>query len=171
MSETKTILDPMCGGRMMWYDKTNPHALFLDKRSEQCNLCDGRLFTVAPDMVQDVTDVKFAKAHAGQFSLILFDPPHLKYAGNNSWLSKKYGTLPKDWKAFIGKAFDNCWIMLADKGVIVAKWSDEQIPLKDFLGAVNRDPVFGSDYHAPSTKWVVYMKIESNPSSEHKEKE
>lgn len=34
MSETKIILDACCGSRMFWFDKYNPLALFVDKRSE-----------------------------------------------------------------------------------------------------------------------------------------
>ena len=34
MSETKIILDACCGSRMFWFDKHNPFALFVDKRSE-----------------------------------------------------------------------------------------------------------------------------------------
>lgn len=54
MSVDKEILDPMCGGRMMWYDKNNPHALFLDNRELHCELCDGRMFAVSPDVVHDI---------------------------------------------------------------------------------------------------------------------
>ena len=34
MENGKLILDACCGSRMFWFDKYNPLALFVDKRSE-----------------------------------------------------------------------------------------------------------------------------------------
>ena len=34
MENGKLILDACCGSRMFWFDKHNPLALFVDKRSE-----------------------------------------------------------------------------------------------------------------------------------------
>lgn len=42
MKTDKLILDACCGPRMMWFDKQNPLAMFMDIRDEECTLCDGR---------------------------------------------------------------------------------------------------------------------------------
>ena len=39
MNESR-VLDPCCGSKMFWFDKTNPDVLFGDKRSESHVLCD-----------------------------------------------------------------------------------------------------------------------------------
>ena len=111
----KPILDPCCGSRMFYFDKQNPNVLFCDIR-ENINetLCDGRKLIVDPDLVMDVTALDFPDS---TFSLIIFDPPHLK--AGNGWQVKKYGKLPKDWKAFLSKAFDECWRVLSLNGTLI----------------------------------------------------
>ena len=42
MKTNKLILDACCGPRMMWFDKRNPQAVFMDIRDEEHILCDGR---------------------------------------------------------------------------------------------------------------------------------
>lgn len=42
MSE-QTILDMCCGSRMFWFNKRDTRTLFADIRSEEHELCDGRL--------------------------------------------------------------------------------------------------------------------------------
>ena len=44
-----TVLDPCCGGRMMWFNRQDQRALFGDIRSENHTLCDGRAFNITPD--------------------------------------------------------------------------------------------------------------------------
>lgn len=53
MKTDKLILDACCGPRMMWFDKQNPLAVFMDIRDEECTLCDGRNLEVHPDVVGD----------------------------------------------------------------------------------------------------------------------
>lgn len=38
----KKILDVCCGPRMMWFDKQNPLAVYMDIRAEEFTACDGR---------------------------------------------------------------------------------------------------------------------------------
>ena len=49
----KIILDVACGGKMFWFDKSNPNVLFLDNRKESHILCDGRKYVVNPDKIMD----------------------------------------------------------------------------------------------------------------------
>jgi hypothetical protein len=77
---------------MMWFDKHNPDCLFVDKRTvPEMHLCDGRAFSVEPDLIADFTDLPFCD---DTFYLAVFDPPHLKDIGENAYMAIKYGRLP-----------------------------------------------------------------------------
>ena len=79
---TQRVLDPACGGRMFWFDKNNPEAVFGDIRRESGIIYDGRdgrrSLCVAPDQIMDFTDLPYPD---GRFHLVVFDPPHLLSAG------------------------------------------------------------------------------------------
>ena len=86
---------------MFWFDKQNPNVLFVDKRSETLTAKDRnkiRTIEVKPDIVADFTNLPFED---NSFYQVVFDPPHLKTLGENSWMAKKYGKLPDDWKSII----------------------------------------------------------------------
>ena len=55
----KPILDVCCGGRMWWFDKNDARAVFMDKRTYEGTLCDGRHFEVKPDILGDFTNIPF----------------------------------------------------------------------------------------------------------------
>lgn len=40
MSAYQPVLDPACGGRMFWFDKSDDRVLFGDVRDESWELCD-----------------------------------------------------------------------------------------------------------------------------------
>jgi len=87
-------------------------------------LCDGRKINVDPDIIADFRKLPFPDK---SFKLIVFDPPHLKRLGQNSWMAKKYGVLDKDtWKEDLRKGFSECWRVLAIHGSLIFKWSTEQ---------------------------------------------
>lgn len=160
MSETKIILDACCGSRMFWFDKENPLALFADIRDEEYILCDGRNLKVHPDIVSDFTDMPFLDK---SFKLVVFDPPHLLKVGKNSWLAKKYGKLPEDWPRVIKKGIDECFRVLDDYGVLIFKWNEDQITVREVLSAINRQPLFGhtTGRHG-KTMWMCFMKLPIN---------
>ncbi|MBN6210625.1 hypothetical protein JYK21_29540 [Ralstonia pickettii] len=78
MSALPTILDPCCGSRMFWFDPKNQGVLFGDIRDEEHMLCDGRVLNVKPDVNVDFRAMPFADE---SFRLVVFDPPHLRKAG------------------------------------------------------------------------------------------
>ena len=86
----KKILDVCCGSRMFWFDKENPDTIFADNREVETTLCDGRKLLIKPDIKMDFRNMPFED---NVFKVIVFDPPHLKQAGSESWLAKKYGVL------------------------------------------------------------------------------
>jgi SAM-dependent methyltransferase len=151
------ILDACCGGRMFWFDKQNPDVLFTDVRDEEHTLCDNRSFKVAPDKIVDFRDMPFDDK---SFSLIIFDPPHLVRAGDNSWMAKKYGKLEKDtWQSDLCKGFKECWRVLNPGGTLIFKWNETQIKLREVLACFPEKPLCGhTTTHNLKTHWLVFHK-------------
>lgn len=155
------VLDPCCGSRMFWFDRQNPAVVFGDLRSEQHTLCDGRVLRIEPDVQMDFRAIPFPDGH---FKLVAFDPPHLLHAGPKSWLAAKYGRLSKDWKSDLRRGFAECFRVLASNGVLVFKWNEEQIRLREILALTHHRPLFGNTSGKKAgTHWLVFMKTEETP--------
>lgn len=92
MTNAATILDMCCGSRMFWFDKQDERAVFTDIRAEQHTLCDGRHLIISPDMIADFRALPFADT---SFSVVVFDPPHLKYVGPEGWQEKNMESLTR----------------------------------------------------------------------------
>lgn len=153
----KKILDACCGSKMFWFNKSNPNVLFADNRTESHILCDGRKLEIKPDIEADFTDMPFAD---NTFKLVSFDPPHLLKAGQESWLAKKYGILPEDWKNYIKQGFDECMRVVDVYGVVIFKWNEDQIKVSEILKVINHEPLFGhtTGRHG-KTHWMIFMKL------------
>ena len=150
----KKILDACCGSRMFWFDKENENTVFMDNRQIDTKLCDGRRLVIKPDLIADFKDIPFED---NTFYIVVFDPPHLKQAGENSWLAKKYGTLDKQtWPQDIRQGFNECMRVLKPNGTLIFKWNEEQIKLKDILKVIEYKPLFGNK--RAKTHWLVFMK-------------
>lgn len=158
----KKILDACCGSRMFWYNKDNPDVLFADNRTLNTTLCDGRPLIIKPDEIIDFRNMPYDD---NPFKMVVFDPPHLIHAGENSWLRQKYGILPKDWKEYLKRGFDECMRVLEPYGVLVFKWNEEQIKTAEIIKAINYKPLFGDK--RSKTQWLIFMK---NDTEEAKEK-
>lgn len=157
------VLDPCCGSRMMWFDRQNPTVLFGDCRSETLTVpdrshgrADGkRIIYVHPDMRMDFRALPFPD---GSFRLVVFDPPHLVRAGANSWLAAKYGKLGPDWREDLRRGFDECFRVLEPEGVLVFKWNETQVKLREVLALAPWPPLFGNTSgRKAGTHWLVFM--------------
>ena len=151
----KKILDVCCGSRMFWFDKKNSNAVFMDNRELEDILCDGRKLEIKPDIVADFRNIPFEN---NSFKLVVFDPPHLIKVGENSWLAKKYGKLTENWKEDIKQGFQECMRVLEQYGVLIFKWNEQQIKLKEILDIIDYEPLFGNK--RDKTHWLVFMKEE-----------
>lgn len=150
------ILDPCCGGRMMWFDRQDQRALFGDIRSEEHTLCDGRAFNITPDLNMDFRAMPFAP---DTFSLVVFDPPHLRRAGRDSWLRAKYGILGDDWQDDLRRGLAECFRVLKPAGVLIFKWAEVQIPVSQILALTEHRPLFGhKSGKREKTHWLTFMK-------------
>lgn len=153
----KLILDPCCWSKMFWFQKDHPNVVYGDIRSETHILCDGRTLTIQPDEIMDFRDIQYPDR---SFKLIVFDPPHMKTLGKNSWMAKKYGVLWSDRKDDIKRWFDECWRVLDDYGTMIFKWSESEVPLKELLSLFHKQPLFGhTTGRNGKTIWVCFMKI------------
>lgn len=155
----KQVLDPCCGSKMFYFDKETPLVHFSDIRSESHILCDGRKLVVQPDEIADFRDMPHEDE---SFNLVIFDPPHLERAGDNSWMAKKYGKLDKDvWREDLAKGFNECWRVLNGGGTLIFKWNETQIKLKEVLSCFSQRPLFGhTTTHNLKTHWIVFFKAE-----------
>lgn len=148
---------------MFYFDKEDDRVLFCDIRDEEHIVTDSsspggeRTVRIHPDVVADFRDLPFDD---GAFSLVIFDPPHLKHAGKNSWLAKKYGTLPEiGWKEYLQHGLHECWRVLRQHGTLIFKWNEEQMRLGDLVDIFPDRPVMGQ--RRGKTIFVVFFKSRS----------
>lgn len=169
----KIVLDVACGGRMFYFDKTDQRVLFCDNRTVDTELCDGRKFTVKPDVECDFTSLPFEDE---SFRLVVYDPPHLlrntgksKMADMYGSLSEratptgyqqiKYGALYADWRDMLRRGFAECFRVLEPHGVLIFKWNETDIPVKEILKLSPVSPLFGNrSGKASKTHWICFMK-------------
>ena len=164
------ILDACCGGKMFWFDKDNPHVLFQDIRCTDMILCDGRKFSVKPDVIADFTSMPYPD---NSFRMVVFDPPHLKYTGRkkevSSWQMKKYGWLPAHgWEDIIRKGFAECFRVLVPGGFLILKWNETDIRVSMIMELTphHMRPLFGHlSGKLSKTHWICFMK-ESDEAGE-----
>ena len=143
------ILDACCGSRMFWFDKNESHTTFMDIRQEKFEI-HGKKVNVNPDVMPFDDEI---------FNLVVFDPPHLKWAGQNSIMRSQYGQLDKvTWSEDLAKGFEECMRVLKVGGTLVFKWSDCQINVKEVLKSVPFKPLFGQQ--RGTTHWMTFMKFE-----------
>lgn len=143
MKTDKLILDACCGGKMFYFDKHDSRVLFQDIRDVEITLCDGRPFEVKPDVQADFTNMPYED---GSFSMVVFDPPHLKYTNSEKeakgYQMIKYGFLPKDWRDMLTKGFAECFRVLKDGGFLIFKWNETDIKVQEILKLTPEKPVF-----------------------------
>ena len=93
------------------------------------------------------------------FRLVSFDPPHLTQAGPRSWLAAKYGKLGNDWREDLRAGFLECFRVLQPSGVLVFKWNETQVKLREILPLTPNKPLFGQvSGRNGMTHWLVFMK-------------
>ena len=159
----KPILDACCGGRMFWFNKKHPKALFCDVRRESFVACDGRKIDVNPDIQADFRKMPFDDA---SFHLVVFDPPHLDNAGKKGWMAQKYGILEKTWRADLKAGFDECMRVLKPHGTLIFKWNEERILVSDLLNVLKVEPLIGHRTRQSSkTIWMAFMKFSEESCS------
>lgn len=147
---------------MFWFDKNNPDVLFLDKRVIQPRMVgkgrNGRIRSVLPDKVMDFRKLELPD---NSFSLVVFDPPHFTSLGENSYTAQTYGRLDKEtWREDLRLGFSECFRVLKADGILIFKWNEYDILVKDVLSLTPVKPLFGHiSGKAQKTHWICFMKI------------
>lgn len=156
----KLILDACCGGRMFWYDKQNENTVFMDNRHVGKGAFKNNWnpnWCVDPDIISDFRNMPFPNNH---FKMVVYDPPHLTSGSEKSVINKKYGLLNKQtWREDISDGFKECWRVLEDYGILIFKWSEENIKTSELLRVIPERPLFG-DFTGKSGKtiWMTFIK-------------
>lgn len=162
MKSNKIILDVCCGGRRFWFNQKNPLTLFVDNKKVLPHMVgkgkNARMHSVLPDRVMDFRSLKLP---SNSFQLVVFDPPHFTSLGKSSYMALKYGRLnKKTWKEDLTKGFSECFRVLKKKGILVFKWNEHDIPVRDVLALTPVKPLFGHrSGKASKTHWIAFIKI------------
>lgn len=156
MNTEKFVLDPASGSRMFYFDTEDPRVHFGDIRRETHVLCDGRALEVNPDELMDFRNIPHPDS---SFRVVIFDPPHLIRVGKKSWTFKKYGGLLTTWREDLAAGFSECFRVLEPGGVLIFKWNEIQIPVRDVLALTPSRPLVGHQSGKRSlTHWVTFLK-------------
>lgn len=158
--KNKKILDACCGGRTFWFQKEHKETLFIDIRQPETFTTgigiNKRTRHIKPEVIMDFRSMDLPSNH---FSLVVFDPPHLLSVGDNSYTAKMYGKLNKNWKDDLTKGFLECFRVLKPDGILIFKWCEYDIPLKDILKLTPVKPLFGhKSGKQQKTHWITFMK-------------
>ena len=149
------ILDVCCGSRMFYFNRKNDDVIFMDNRTLDTKLCDGRTLKIDPDIIGDFKKIPFPDE---RFKAVIFDPPHLIRGGDSSWIVKKYGKLNRDtWRSDLSNAFNECMRVLKEDGLLIFKWNEDQIKLHEVLKCFKEKPLLGNRT-SKNTIWLVFIK-------------
>lgn len=156
-----TVLDAACGSRMMWFDRNDSRALFIDNRRATYNVDVGTPGTrgrspivVNPDKLADFTALPLPDNH---FHLVVFDPPHVQREEIRGTLTRCYGALTGDWRGTLRQGFTECFRVLRPNGTLVFKWAESQFRIGEVLKLTPEKPLFGHKT-SKTTHWCVFMK-------------
>ena len=156
------VLDPGCGSRMMYTDRSHPSVVFGDNRQEIAVLPDKsssggmRLLMVNPDVLMDFRLMPYRD---NTFSLVVFDPPHVNNSGTRSWLTIKYGKLGVDWRDDLRAGFSECFRVLHPSGTLIFKWNETKIKTSEVLALTPNVPLFWQrSGQKLRTHWIVFLK-------------
>ena len=156
----RLILDPASSMRSFYFNKEDPRVLFGDIREDETHLLtNGQTIKIKPDEVMDFRSIPYPDE---AFQAVIFDPPHMLRLSEKSWMRKKYGVLDSEnWREDLTKGFAECFRVLKTNGILVFKWNEVSIPLKEVFTLVSSDykPVLGHPSgKRMGTHWVLFIK-------------
>lgn len=158
------ILDACCGGRMWWWEKEHPLAVYMDVRRAPRGSVGALTdrpewnpnFEVSPTCIGDFRNMPFADE---SFQLVLFDPPHVvrEKQPPEGINGLKYGALhPETEQQDLMLGFRECWRVLRPGGTLVFKWAGKldrvrpHFPITPTVGT--RSP------RGNQTWWLIFYK-------------
>jgi hypothetical protein len=160
IEKDKFILDACCGGRMFWFNKNHPNTIYIDNRTKNKGHCEGKPnHEVNPDMIMDFRKLEFKD---NTFKVVIFDPPHVFAPEEDTCIMTKcYGRLNKEtWQDDIKRGFDECMRVLDYYGLLVFKWNECGVKIKDLLEVIKVEPLLRDMRRGLSkSHWMLFMKI------------
>ena len=114
-------------------------------------------WSVQPDVIGDYRNMDFEDEC---FRLVVWDIPH-KLKPDKGLITMKYGALGETWREDITKGFKEIWRVLKDEGVLVFKYADLDISVKEMLSLFDVQPLFGTvtKKGVNNTYWFCFMKV------------
>jgi ubiquinone/menaquinone biosynthesis C-methylase UbiE len=146
---------------MFWFNKKHPNVVYMDIREVDEVTRDRRKIQVHPDVKGDFRNMPFPD---NTFRMVVFDPPHLRRAGDTGWLAKKYGKLnPETWQDDLRAGFSECFRVLIPGGFLIFKWNEQQIPIHSVIALSSEHPLFVPEpplfgQRKGKTHWLCFMK-------------
>lgn len=162
VSQSPEILDPCCGGRMWWWDKEHPLAVYMDRREAPPGSSPRRPnWHCQPSLLADFKEMPFED---DAFQLVVFDPPHLvRDKESFSEVRLRYGEYTSvNEQEELGLGFAECWRVLAPGGTLVFKWAgslervEPHFPCDPIVGS--RGPVRSAGDGQMGTRWFIFYK-------------
>lgn len=152
------ILDACCGGRMWWWDKAHPLAVYMDNRvAPRGSRPDRPNWSCEPDLRGDFRAMPFADE---SFNLVLFDPPHVVRDEARGQVTLYYGVLPAATEQDdLRRGFTECWRVLKPGGTLVFKWAGPTDRVRRHFPG---EPIVGT--RSPrgtkglGTRWFIFYK-------------
>ncbi len=142
------ILDLFAGKRAIWFDKTHPLAVFVDRRAE-----------VNPTIVADLREMPDV---GSGYDLVVLDPPHMN-CGPNSNMSRVYGySTTAEILETVKAAGELAFRATRPNALMALKWNDHDIRLQRVFGLLPRwEPLFGQVTQTrpvSKTYWVMLRR-------------
>ena len=158
------VLDPCCGTRMFWFNRTDERVVYNDIRKGVRVIDVGTPGTkgrkpkvVAPDEIADFRQMAYPD---DTFWHVVFDPPHFhKGAGATGRIAFDFGLLADTWREDLRAGFAECFRVLKPYGTLIFKWCEAEIPLREVLALTDEKPLYGHrSGKKAQTHWVCFMK-------------
>ena len=150
----------------MWYQKNHPFVTYIDKRRGDFSFTHKRngirrqVVKINPDVQADWT--KELPFEAGQFDMVVFDPPHIirKKENKISFLQHQYGVFtPENYKSELRKGIKELFRILKEDGTLIFKWCDLDRPVEEIIKLFPYPPLFGSRTgQRNNVHWIVFIK-------------
>jgi len=153
------VLDISAGKRVMWFDKCDPVATFVDIRAE-----------VGPDFVADSRALPYSIGEG--YNLIVFDPPHVNTGKPGKGpqaesFQEYYGHFTtEEIRSIIRGSASEAHRVSAPDALMAFKWNDHDQKLSVVLSLMEPwwRPLFGQrtttrTKHASGTYWVMLVRM------------
>ena len=150
----KNILDPCCGSRMMYFDKQDKRVVFGDIRTLEQTFCA----MGACCALSRTWRLTLGLCHTRTVHLSWLPLTRRTFIqqGLKAGLLQSTAKLSENWRDDLRKGFAECFRVLASDGVLVFKWNETQVKIKEVLLLTPHKPLFG---HPTGRKGLTHWMV------------